>query len=506
MPAQVSVSATLVVLLLAATLHADDTVIADAAQNEDWDVVSGLIDRGTHNINAAQADGMTALHWAAWHDATQAVTRLIAAKARPAPENRYGVTPLSLACTNGNADVIRLLLDAGVDADAVLPSGETALMTASRTGSVDGVQALLEHKASVNARERQGQTAIMWAAAEGHARVVSLLLRAGADYQTPLRSGFTPFFFAVREGRSQVVDVLLAANVDINGVMQPQNSGGRAPRRGMSALLLAVENGHFELAVHLLDAGADPNDQRSGFTPLHAISWVRKPNKGDGLDGTPPPIGSGNVTSLQLVRQLAAHGADINARLKGGRSGRGNLNRTGATPFLFAADTADVSLMKLLLELGADPAIPNADNCPPLLAAAGIGTRAPGEEAGTEAEAIAAVRLLLELDADINAVDRNGETVMHGAAYASWPKMAQLLAECGADISVWNRKNRYGWTPLLIAEGHRPGNFKPAAKTIEAVRDVMRKAGVVPPPPTPRKRSNDEYAKPKKPKAKSANQ
>jgi ankyrin repeat protein len=192
------------------------------------------------------------------------------------------------------------------------------------------------------------------------------------------------------------------------------------------------------------------------------------------------------MTSLQFVETLVEHGADINARLKQGKSGRGRLNQSDATPFLFAADTADVPLMRLLLKLGADPTIPNADHCPPLLAAAGIGTFAPGEEAGTEEEAIEAVKLLLDLGANINAVDDNGETAMHGAAYKSLPQMVELLAERGADIRRWNRKNKFGWTPLLIAEGYRPGNFRPAAETIAAIHHVMRAAGVEPPEPTPR--------------------
>ncbi len=121
------------------------------------------------------------------------------------------------------------------------------------------------------------------------------------------------------------------------------------------------------------------------------------------------------------------------------------------------------------------------------MAAAGIGTLAPGEEAGTELEAIEAVKLALKLGADVNAVDDNGETAMHGAAYQSLPKVVQLLSEKGAKIEVWNRKNKYGWTPLLIAEGHRPGNFKPSAKTIVAIHRVMLAAGVTPPKPTPRK-------------------
>jgi ankyrin repeat protein len=242
-----------------------------------------------------------------------------------------------------------------------------------------------------------------------------------------------------------------------------------------------VENGHFELAVRLLQTGADPDDQRSGFTALHTISWVRKPNFGDGIDGDPPPIGSGKVTSLELVKKLVEHGANVNSPLQRGRSGRGRLNHKGATPFLLASDTADVPLMSTLLELGADPTIPNADKCPPLLAAAGIGTMAPGEEAGSEEEAMQAVKLLLKLGADINAVDTNGETAMHGAAYKNLPKMVQLLAKRGADINVWNRKNKYGWTPLDIAQGHRPGNFKPAPDTIEAILQVMRESGVDPP-------------------------
>ena len=137
--------------------------------------------------------------------------------------------------------------------------------------------------------------------------------------------------------------------------------------------------------------------------------------------------------------------------------------------------------MRLLLELGADPTLTNADRCSPLLAAAGIGTLAPGEEAGTEDEALEAVRLLLDLGADINAVDDNGETAMHGAAYKSLPGMVQLLADHGADVEVWNRKNKYGWTPLQIAQGYRPGNFKPAPATIAAIRRVLQAAGVEPP-------------------------
>lgn len=192
-----------------------------------------------------------------------------------------------------------------------------------------------------------------------------------------------------------------------------------------------------------------------------------------------------------MSESLVEHGADVNTRLNRGRSGRGRLNPTGATPFFFAADTADIPLLKL----GADPTLTNADNCTPLLAAAGRGTYAPGEEAGTEAESLEAVRLLLKLGADINAVDDKGETTMHGAAYESLPEMIRFLAAHGADIGIWNKKNKYKWTPLLIAEGHRSGNFKPAVATITAIHDVMRAAGIEPPPPTLRSsRRRDDYS------------
>jgi ankyrin repeat protein len=310
------------------------------------------------------------------------------------------------------------------------------------------------------------------------------LIKAGADIHATLPdSGFTPLFFAVREGRIGAALALLKAGADVNETMQPGKPTGKGPRKGTGALILAVENGHFDLALALLEAGADPNDQRSGFTALHAMTWVRKPNRGDGDDGDPSPIGSGNLTSLQFIRKLVERGADVNARLKNGKGGPGLYKKVGVTPFLMAAGTDDVAFMRLLVELGANPSLGNADDCTPLIAACGVGIGGAeaDEVAGTEPEVLEAAQLLLKLGADVNAVDANGETAMHGAAYKNLPKVVQFLADKGAKIEVWNRTNKWGWTPLRIAEGYRPGNFKPSAETVAALHRVMLAAGVSPP-------------------------
>lgn len=471
-----------------ATVAAADAPLANAVEKQDRAKIAELL-KNNVNVNAPQADGMTALHWAAYHEDEKCAKQIIAAGGKAKAANRYGVTSLSIACKNGNAAIVKLLLKAGADPNATLRGGETVLMTAARTGKLGPVQALLAAGAKVNATERNGQTALMWAAAEGNVEAVDALLKAGADFRTRLRSGFTAFFFAVREGRTETALRLLKAGVDVNAVMRKGKSPPKKPKSGLSPLLLAVENGHFSTAAALLKAGADPNDARNGYTALHAITWVRKPLGGD---GDPAPLGSGKMTSLEFVKTLVKDGADVNARHTKRRSPGARVNRNQATPFLLAADTADLPLMKLLLKLGADPKLKNADETTPLLAAAGVKPLGSGNlPAGTEAESIAAIKLLLKLGADVNAVNKKRDSAMHGAAYSNYPRLVQFLADNGADVKVWNRKNKRGWTPLLIAHGHRPGNFRPAPKTIVAIEKVMKAAGVKPPAQsTPRKPRN----------------
>jgi ankyrin repeat protein len=481
--------ALLILGLAASAPAAERATLADAAEHRDQALVRTLVQKGI-DVNAAQLDGTTALHWAAYHEDAETAALLVRSGANVNAANRYGVPPLALACANGSAAIVRLLLDAGADPNTTMRGGESILMMAARSGNVEAVKALLVRGAKHDVRERRGQTALMWAAAEGHAAVVRALVEAGADKSATLDSGFTPFFFAVREGHIEVVRALLEAGIDVNEPLRRRerapgtpldNNSAKPAGIGTTPLLLAVQNGHFELAIALVDAGADPNDVRTGFSPLHTLSWVRRPDSSDVSDPA-PPAGSGRLTSLEFAREIVKRGAKINLQLPKGTPRQpqtsSRVDSEGATPFLFATDRSDIPLMKVLLELGADPLLPNFTNTTPLMAAAGLGTTEPLEEAGEEPEALEAVKMLLELGGDINAVDNNGDTPMHGAAYGAYPAVVKLLAERGADPQIWKEKNKFGRTPLFIAEGYQGRLPRPDIPTIDAVTKLMLAAGL----------------------------
>ena len=470
----------------AAAAEAVDPGLLDAIRAVDAAGVREAIERGA-DVTATEPDGTTPLHWAVHADDAGIVDMLLAAGADAAATNRYGVAPIALACVNGNAAVVRLLLDAGVDPDTTLAEGETALMTAARTGALDVVELLLDRGADVNAAEAwRGQTALMWAAARGHAHVIPAMLSHGADASARSEQGWTPLLFAVREGRIGVVQTLLEAGVDVEEalpVIEARRRGGTsagAEATGLNAFLLAAANAHYEIAALLVDRGADVNVDSRGWTALHQVSWVRK--AGIAGSNNPAPKGSGKMTSLEFVRKIAAAGADLNARVATRPpAGITRLNFIGGTPFLLAARTGDAPLMRLLAELGADPLLPNEDGTTPIMVAAGVGTSSPGEDPGTEPEVLEAVRAALDLGGDLNGVDDNGETVMHGAAYKHAPSVVAFVAAAGADPAVWNRPNSREWTPLDIVESVPLGRgIQDNPATAAAIRAEMKRAGVLP--------------------------
>jgi ankyrin repeat protein len=478
-------------LFLLTTTLSPAATLPDVVEARDTAAIHKLLAAGA-DVNAAQADGTTSLHWAVFHDDAETVAALLRAGAKANAINRYGVPPLAAACTDGNAVIVKHLLAAGANPSAELKGGETMLMLASRSGNVDVVKALLARGAKVDARERLGQTALMWAAAEGHTAVAIALLAAKADLHAAAESGHNALFYAVRGGHQETVRSLLAAGADAKALLRAAKGPPVTP------LSLAVLNGHFELAMTLVDAGADPNDVRTGFTPLHMIAGVRKPDSSD-LSDPAPATGAGRLSSPEFVRELVKRGANVNFRLpasapKQQPNTSSSVGTEGATPFLFAADRGDVPLMRLLLKLGADPLLPNADGTTPLLAAAGVGTNEPQEEAGEESEALEAVKLLLDLGADVNTVDRNGDTAMHGAAYNISPLVVKLLAERGADPQIWSKPNKAGGTPLFIAEGYISRLPRPDAPTIAAITKLMVAAGISTGGPRPK--IIDSYEKP----------
>ena len=461
-------SATFLIAAVAANLTAAEAPLLDAARRGDIAQVRALLGRNA-DVQAPSVDGGTALHLAVEREDAAMVDLLLRSGANAKAVNRYGVSPLYIASVRGNGPIIEKLLNAGSNPNTAMPGGETVLMTAARTGKVDALKILIARGADIRAQEpTKGQTALMWAAAENNAAAVKVLVEAGADIQERSRdASFTPFLFAVRGGHIETSRMLLDLGANVADALPD----------GTSALVLATINAHYELAGFLLDRGADPNASAQGWTALHQIAWSRRHNAGFNLPG---PVATGGLSSLDLVRKLVRLGANVNARqTKEPRDGnRNQQNRIGATPFLLAAKSVDVPLMRALLECGADPSIKTNNNTTSLMVAAGVGIWAPGENPGTHEEALAAARLILDLGADVNAIDDNGDTALHGAVYRGGAvHVIQLLADKGAKLDVVNKK---GWMPVTAADGveYTPAVLKRYPEAAALLRRLMRDRGL----------------------------
>ena len=416
------------------------------------------------DVNAAQPDGTTALHWAAhWNDAA-AVDLLLRAGANAKAVNRYGATPLSEAVVSGSAAMIEALLKAGASPETLASEdGETVLMTASRAGNVAAVKILLDRGANVNAKEKyKGQTALMWAAAERHPEVVKLLMAHGADWKvrsvdretkvpklsaassiSPIaRGGFTAMSFAAREGDIESAKAMLDAGVDIN----------YGDVDNTSAMVVAIVNKQNTFAKFLLDRGANPNTVDAyGRTALYAVVDIRNQD----WSALPERKSDDPLPSLDLAKALLAHGAVPNtalAKALPGRSGMDSGDTTldeGSTPFMRAARSGDGAMMRLLLEAGANPKLATKDGNNALLFAAGVGYRDKNTK-GSESEALEALKIAIEAGLDLKQANSRGESALHGAASRGADTIVQFLVDHAAAL---NAKNNQKMTPLDFAMG-----------------------------------------------------
>ena len=447
-----------------AVASAAETRLIDAVKKGSRDTVRALLTTRA-DVNAPETDGTTALHWAVRADDVEMVRLLLRAGADVTKTNRYGVMPLSLAATNGNAAMIDTLVAAGANPKSALPEGETVLMTTARTGSVPAVRALLGYGADVKARERwQGETALMWAAAENHGAVVKLLVEHGAEVNarssslqfpkiafngstmvsTPMpRGSLTALMMAARQGALDGVRALAEVGADLN-LTEPE---------GSTALVLAILNSHPEVAVFLLERGANPNiGDAAGMAALYAAVEMRTPGR---LINRPSRKATGEVDSLALVKLILDRGGNPNARLKTPLLPRyhngGDAQLTdGATPLMRAAKSIDVAAMRLLLENGADPNLMTKSFATPLMFVAGAGGNR------NEADALEAFSLCLKFGADINAFNNTGQTALHIAVERS-DRIVRFLVEQGAEMDL---KDRDGRTPLDIAMGVSASAFQ----------------------------------------------
>ena len=444
------------------------TQLLVAAKAANAERVVALLGEGV-DPDTVQADGATALHWAAHHDDVGMADALIEAGADAGAANEFAATPLWLAAQNASARMVKRLLEAGADPNAALPSGETVLMMAARTGSSGAVRLLVEHGATIDATEHtRGQTAMMWAISERQSDVVKTLIDLGADItvrsaERPRRihtrtAGFNPsgvidvthggnsaLLFAARHGDLDSARYLINAGADANDT---------APV-GTNALVVAVHSGHTELALYLLDQGSDPNTDGAGYTALHAATL-----RGDAV----------------VVDALLAAGADANARVMRGSEGRRNSpdyvlehDVVGATPLWLAAHFSEPTIMRNLIEHGADASFAMTNGTTALHAATAARRRQePGltaNAAGNERRVFDVVTIALDYGTDIEAMDEKGNTALHVAASRGLDTVVELLVGQGADLSA---QNADGKTPLALATGR--GGEEGENATVELLR------------------------------------
>jgi ankyrin repeat protein len=478
--------------------------VVTAARDADIDAVRAQLAAGS-NVNAAEADGTSALLWAAYQSSTKLVTLLLEAGADPNSANAFGVTPLLQASRYGDVATMRALLGGGADMASAERDGETPLMATARAGSAEGVQLLLEHGADPNSVEGlDGQTALMWAAVEGHLEVVDVLLAAGADPNRHARvseltkrsmrtdfpsGGFTALMWAARNGNEAMVRRLVERGADVN----------LTDGNGATAMMLSIVNDRFDMSATLLELGADANDG----SLYYSIEMRDAPTDWRARDGSRlRPDHPNQLTALDLVERLLQAGADPNKPFSGQMHSASMCcdAKGSGTPFFRAAVAADVDAMRLLIADGADlewtlkpvdgaPPMPFGDNTglTPLMVALNGGkgllmAGGPGDiregkigvfrEPGNRNPGDA-VRLLLEAGANPNALNSKGDSALHIAAHDGRLEPIRELVAGGASIDL---RNAAGLTALQVVEMMAPRKISPLAEMLGLFDDGAQPA------------------------------
>jgi len=421
--------------------------LVEAVRHGDKDVVRSLLQEKT-SANAADADGSTALLWAAYNNDLDCASLLLHAGANPNAANDQGATPLWAASQNGSTPMVRKLLEAGANPNAALLAGETSVMVAARSGYPDVVELLLAKGANADAHGARGQTALMWAVAQQHPDVVKVLLAHGADlkarsdvwnevmavpphgylpYNKAIpHGGETALMFAARVGDLDSAKLLVAAGANVNDT----------DAWGVSATTLAAHSGFQSLVAFLLDKGADPNAAQAGFTALHE-AIIRRDEA--------------------TVTALLNHGADPNIPLKTWTPTRRSSHDwnfepslVGATPLWLAARFTEPSVMRMLVEHGADPKFvhhanyvaergfgesPQKETVTALMAATGMIRVYPWmdvPDGESEALTLECVKLLVDWGVDVNAANTDGRNALDAARSLGYKSVINYLVEKGA--------------------------------------------------------------------------